>query len=88
MARSHRLRGATFNTYRKYGPTHSRPEPHWYEFLFDGTLGAEIRPDRILLHVKNDELGDEDAPRPEGRAEGTRSSSWIAFATAQLNRRA
>ena len=29
-------------TYFKYGPTPADTSPHWYEFLADGTTGAEI----------------------------------------------
>ncbi len=30
------------STYWQYGPTPDNGEPHWYEFLFDGTTGATL----------------------------------------------
>ena len=47
-------------TYFNYGPTADNPEPHWYEFLFDGTTGAEILADRIILHFVDGQRGDHD----------------------------
>lgn len=48
------------NTYLKYGPTPDNPSDHWYEFLFDGTTGAEIFPDRVELHLVDGHRGDAD----------------------------
>ena len=48
------------NTYWKYGRTSDDPQPHWYEFLFDGTTGAEIFGDRILIHLVDGQRGDDD----------------------------
>jgi hypothetical protein len=48
------------NTYYKYGPTLDSPAPHWYEFLFDGTTGAEILSDRVVLHFVDGQRGDDD----------------------------
>jgi hypothetical protein len=48
------------NSYYKYGPTPQDPDPHWYEFLFDGTTGAEILPDRVVLHFVDGQRGDDD----------------------------
>lgn len=31
---------------------------HWYEFMFDGTTGAEIFDDRIVLHFVDNQRGD------------------------------
>ncbi len=47
-------------TYWKYGPTPDDTAPHWYEFLFDGTTGAEILTDRIILHFVDGQRGDDD----------------------------
>ena len=47
-------------SYYKYGPTSDNPEPHWYEYLFDGTTGAEIFEDRIVLHFVDGQRGDGD----------------------------
>ena len=48
------------NTYWKYGRTSDDLQPHWYEFLFDGTTGAEIFGDRILIHLVDGQRGDDD----------------------------
>jgi hypothetical protein len=50
----------TVDTYYKYGRTPDQPDPHWYEFLYDGTTGAEILPDRIILHFVDGQRGDDD----------------------------
>ncbi|MHC1767590.1 MAG: choice-of-anchor U domain-containing protein [Verrucomicrobiia bacterium] len=47
-------------TYFNYGPTPDNPIPHWYEFDFDGATGAELLPDRILLHFRDGARGDDD----------------------------
>ena len=52
--------GVTANTYYKSGSTPDNATPHWYEFLFDGTTGAEIFGDRILLHFVDGQRGDDD----------------------------
>ena len=64
------------DTYLKYGvepeddlstPIDEREEDHWYEFLYDGTTGAELidadgdgRIERIVLHLLDGERGDSD----------------------------
>ncbi len=55
------------NTYLKFGPTADNPVPHFYEFLFDGTTGAELlddnhngTTDRIVLHLVDGGRGDSD----------------------------
>ncbi len=52
--------GVTVETYYKYGPTLDDPTPHWYEFLFDGTTGAEILTDEVILHFVDGQRGDSD----------------------------
>jgi|GEM_PF-4864338 len=54
-------------TYYKFGPEPQNPAtvadetiPHWYEFLFDGSTGAEILSDRIVLHLLDGGRGDSD----------------------------
>ncbi|HHH43695.1 MAG TPA: choice-of-anchor D domain-containing protein [Gammaproteobacteria bacterium] len=37
----------------------ARP-PHWYDFSFDGRTGAEIQGNRIILHFRDGERGDDD----------------------------
>lgn len=48
------------NTYLKYGPTPDNPANHWYEFLYDGTTGAEIFSDRVELYLVDGHRGDAD----------------------------
>jgi hypothetical protein len=48
------------DTYYKFGPTTDNPTPHAYEFLFDGTTGAEIHGNRITLHLVDGGRGDSD----------------------------
>jgi VCBS repeat-containing protein len=54
--------GVTANTYYKYGPTANDTTPHWYEFVFDGTTGAEFDDfhHTIILHFADGERGDDD----------------------------
>jgi hypothetical protein len=52
--------GIELNSYYKYGPTLQNNTPHWYEFMYDGTTGAEILQDRILLHFVDGQRGDDD----------------------------
>jgi hypothetical protein len=55
------------NTYLVYGPTPDNPAPHWYDFQFDGTTGAEFfdddnngSTDRVVLHFVDGGRGDLD----------------------------
>ncbi|OUC14551.1 MAG: hypothetical protein B0A82_11480 [Alkalinema sp. CACIAM 70d] len=52
--------GVTVNTYYKFGSTPDNPTNHWYEFLFDGTTGAEINGNQITLHFVDGQRGDGD----------------------------
>ena len=52
--------GAVIDSYYKYGPTPEQRTPHWYEFSFDGTTGAEIDGDVIHLHFVDGQRGDDD----------------------------
>ncbi len=52
--------GETIDTYYKYGATSGNPADHWYEFLFDGTTGAEILGDMVVLHFVDGQRGDDD----------------------------
>jgi hypothetical protein len=54
------LPGKTVDTYYKYGPTPGNSVDHWYEFLFDGTTGADIFADRVVLHFVDGQRGDND----------------------------
>ena len=46
-------------TYRKYGPTPDKPEPHWYDFMYDSTTGAEINGKQVVLHFLDGQRGDD-----------------------------
>jgi hypothetical protein len=47
-------------TYRKYGPTPDNATPHWYDFMFDGTTGAELNGNQAILHFVDGQRGDDD----------------------------
>lgn len=47
-------------SFYNYGPTDDNPVPHWYEFIYDGTTGAEINGNIITLHFADGERGDYD----------------------------
>jgi hypothetical protein len=47
-------------TYYKYGKTPDISQDHWYEFIYDGTAGAEKAGDAIVLHLVDGGLGDHD----------------------------
>jgi hypothetical protein len=60
-----------FTTYYKFGRNASNSQPHWYEFLYNGTTGAEFEnvldpasgqliTRRIILHLKDGGRGDDD----------------------------
>ncbi len=49
-----------FNSFYKFGPTPTNPVPHYYRFLYDGRTGAKIYNDRIELHLRDGERGDDD----------------------------
>jgi predicted phosphodiesterase len=52
--------GEEVDTYYKYGPTPNDPSGHWYEFLNDGSTGAEIDENLITLHFIDGDRGDDD----------------------------
>ena len=52
--------GQTIETYYKYGPTADNPNSHWYDFLYDGTTGAEISLNQVILHFVDGLRGDDD----------------------------
>jgi hypothetical protein len=56
------LHGSAANPdyYYAYGKTPDDPTDHWYDFTFDGTTGAEIRGDRVVLHFVDGRRGDDD----------------------------
>jgi parallel beta-helix repeat protein len=46
--------------YYNFGPTPNNPVPHWYDFSFDGSTGAQILADRVVLHFADGQRGDHD----------------------------
>jgi len=46
--------------YYAYGPSPGNSSPHWYDFSYDGTTGAEIVGDKIILHFVDGQRGDDD----------------------------
>jgi YD repeat-containing protein len=54
----------SLNTYYKYGRTPDNQTDHWYEFMYNGTTGAEIIQDatqtRVVLHFCDGQRGDDD----------------------------
>lgn len=72
-------------SYYKYGPEPGAPADHWYEFLFDGTTGAEIFHEtaqtRIVIHLCDGLRGDDDLTA-NGRIDdigGAGTESWLLF---------
>lgn len=51
---------AGIRSWWKYGPTPGNATPHWYDFIFDGTTGAEINGNVVTLHFVDGGVGDSD----------------------------
>jgi hypothetical protein len=54
------LPGGGMNSWWKYGRTPDNTTPHWYEFTFDGTTGAETNGNVVTLHFVDGARGDDD----------------------------
>jgi hypothetical protein len=52
--------GPHIDTYYKYGPTPDTTWHHWYPFIYDGNIGAEINGDTVILHLTDGRRGDHD----------------------------
>jgi hypothetical protein len=52
--------GTIINSYFKFGPTPDNPQPHCYEFLFDGQTGAQIFGTTAVVHHIDGARGDDD----------------------------
>ena len=50
----------TATTFFNYGPAPGNPTPHWYEFNYDGTTGAQLFSNRIVLYFQDGARGDHD----------------------------
>jgi Ca2+-binding RTX toxin-like protein len=55
------------NTWYQFGPTEDNPQPHWFEFLFDGQTGAQLIDlngdglvEQVRLHLADGQSGDLD----------------------------
>ncbi|MGB8167798.1 MAG: choice-of-anchor tandem repeat NxxGxxAF-containing protein [Chthoniobacteraceae bacterium] len=59
-------RAVAFSTVFAFGPTPDKPQPHWYEFLFDGKTGGAIGADEIAFTFTDGQRGDHDL-----KADGT-----------------
>ena len=46
-------------TYYKYGKTPAIQTDHWYEFLYNGEIGAEFNNNVITLHFEDADMGDD-----------------------------
>ena len=51
---------AGINSFWLFGPSEAGGESDWFEFLFDGSTGAEILEDRVRLHLADGQIGDAD----------------------------
>jgi len=54
------------DTYFNYGPTPSDTTPHWYDFDYDGTTGAEFSGNVVTLHYVDGMRGDDDLDSGNG----------------------
>ena len=48
------------NAVHVFGSTPNNPDPHLYDFFYDGETGAEVFSDRIVLHFVDGARGDDD----------------------------
>jgi CSLREA domain-containing protein len=52
--------GMTPDTFWVFGGTPENPDPHWYEFLYDGTTGAQFQDNQVILYLRDGLRGDND----------------------------
>ena len=52
--------GVSPDQFFNFGPTPDDANPHWYEFNFDGTTGADINGNVITIHYVDGQRGDSD----------------------------
>jgi len=53
--------GETLESFWKFGPEAGAPDPHFYEFLFDGTTGATVSGNTVTIVFVDGMRGDSDA---------------------------
>jgi cyclophilin family peptidyl-prolyl cis-trans isomerase len=58
--------GVLPDTFYNYGLTPGDPEPHWYEFLYDGETGAQISGSSVQIHYVDGNRGDNDLDNSNG----------------------
>jgi cyclophilin family peptidyl-prolyl cis-trans isomerase len=58
--------GASPNTFYVYGPEPGNASSHWYEFLYDGTTGAQFNGNIVTLHFVDGLRGDADLDNSNG----------------------
>ncbi|MCF7741091.1 MAG: choice-of-anchor D domain-containing protein [Candidatus Marinimicrobia bacterium] len=58
--------GTDVERYFKYGPTPGNTAPHWYEFMWDGTTGAQINGNIVTLTFVDGQRGDSDLDGTNG----------------------
>jgi len=49
-----------YTTVFAYGRTPDNPQPHWYEFFFDGTTGGTLGTNQVVLMFRDGARGDHD----------------------------
>jgi hypothetical protein len=52
--------GEVADTFYSFGPTPDNPDPHYYEFMYDGETGAELNGNLLTLHFADGKRGDYD----------------------------
>ena len=65
------------DSFFNYGPTPVNPVPHWYEFDFDGTTGAQFAGNVITLHYVDGLRGDADLDNSNGIITGSPGGTGI-----------
>ena len=50
----------SINAYFKHGRTPHNSAPHWYNFSYDSTTGAQFTPNKVTLFFKDGQRGDSD----------------------------
>ncbi len=72
--------------YYKYGPTLDNLSPHWYDFTYDGTTGAEtwlqnpsLDPNIVILHFVDGGRGDDNVEGLNGIIEDTGAPAYTSI---------
>ncbi len=73
------------NHYYAYGRTPDNTTPHWYDFSYDGTTGAEFVGGKILLHFVDGQRGDDDLDPTNGSVTHTGATAMVTDITSTNN---